>query len=100
MCLGSYNRDKGESRESETGTAKQRANKGPRDEAKGKWTRFWGTNGEGQRRGALKSAVRRAVSMGREEGREEGRQESMGEGRKKGRREGRARRRAGNWLSS
>ena len=40
MCLGSYNLDKGGSRESEKGTAKQMANKAPREEAKGKWKRF------------------------------------------------------------
>ena len=40
MCLGSYTLGKGGSRESEKGTAKQMANKGPREEAKGKWNRF------------------------------------------------------------
>ena len=40
VCLGSYDLDKGVSRESEKVTAKRRAHTGPGEEAKGKWKRF------------------------------------------------------------
>ena len=48
MCLGSYNLDKGGSGESEKGAAKQMANEGTREEAKGKWKRFGEQIGKGR----------------------------------------------------
>ena len=55
MCLDPYNLDKGGSRESERGTTEQMGlemtNKGPREEAKGKWERFQEQMGRGKERG-------------------------------------------------